>query len=308
MSIKQPVFLVGSERSGTTLLRLMLDAHSQIAFNGEFDYALAALEYENPAEYHQYLQYDRMFNQSGFVIDKSLNCRQLVDSFLRQKQSTKKYIGATVHHDFAKLIQLYPDARFIHIVRDPRDVANSVVKMGWAGHVYYGCQRWLDAEAQWDNLQPALTSEQYIEISYEQLILNTKTTLTDIVEFLGTEYEKQMLDYPKYTSYKLPNPELVFQWLDKFDSREIAIIETRIGKDKLRERDYPWCHDHLMEFTQLDLWWFAIVNKLKMTQFRLQRFGGFLLGKYWLSRRLKLIKWQQQLKLQIHKIENQYLA
>ncbi|MGL5077751.1 MAG: sulfotransferase, partial [Waterburya sp.] len=38
--IKQPIFLVGAERSGTTLLRLMLDNHPQLAWCYEFEYAV----------------------------------------------------------------------------------------------------------------------------------------------------------------------------------------------------------------------------------------------------------------------------
>lgn len=36
--IQQPIFLIGSERSGTTLLRLMLDRHPEIAFNAESEW------------------------------------------------------------------------------------------------------------------------------------------------------------------------------------------------------------------------------------------------------------------------------
>jgi Sulfotransferase family len=41
--IKKPVFLVGSERSGTTLFRLMLDHHPQIACFFEFEYAVSRM-------------------------------------------------------------------------------------------------------------------------------------------------------------------------------------------------------------------------------------------------------------------------
>jgi len=63
-----------------------------------------------------------------------------VNSFLVQKREleSKQFVGATVHRKFDKLLMIWPDAKFIHVVRDPRDVARSVVKMGRVGHVYYG--------------------------------------------------------------------------------------------------------------------------------------------------------------------------
>ena len=38
--IEEPIFLVGAERSGTTLMRLMLDSHPDVAFGEEFEFAV----------------------------------------------------------------------------------------------------------------------------------------------------------------------------------------------------------------------------------------------------------------------------
>src|SRR5262245_28549711 len=139
--IERPVFLVGAERSGTTLLRLMLDHHPQIAFHFEFEFAVDRISLDGvlPAlvDYHRWLISNRVFQHAGWSIDPELDYPHLVDSFLRQKQQLaggKRLVGATVHRNFQHLRSIWPDARFVHIVRDGRDVSRSVVMMGWAGN------------------------------------------------------------------------------------------------------------------------------------------------------------------------------
>ncbi len=67
--IREPVFMVGSERSGTTLLRLMLDHHPGIAFHFEFEFAVERLADDGtfpPIEaYHKWLRSERGFRGSG---------------------------------------------------------------------------------------------------------------------------------------------------------------------------------------------------------------------------------------------------
>jgi hypothetical protein len=58
-----------------------------------------------------------------------------------------------VHRHYDRLLRLWPEARFIHLVRDPRDVASSCIGMGWAGNVWTGVTRWIEAERLWDEVR-----------------------------------------------------------------------------------------------------------------------------------------------------------
>jgi hypothetical protein len=160
-----PIFLVGAERSGTTLLRLMLDHHPEIAFFSEFEFAIEHVsgrgDFPDVDSYRHWLGNDRIFLDSGFHVDPTLAYPELVRSFLEQKRyrDRKPLVGATVHAGFDRLGSIWPDARYIHLLRDPRDVARSTIAMGWAGNVWTGVERWLEAESTWSRLRDDLPRE-----------------------------------------------------------------------------------------------------------------------------------------------------
>ena len=157
-AIRTPVFLVGSERSGTTLLRLMLDHHPEIAFEKEFDFVVAKVtDAGQLPPLDDYLEWIATVRGADYAIPPSLGYRALVNDFLRQKQAAsggKPHVGATIHRNFDRLRFLWPDARYIHLVRDPRDVARSVVQKGWAGNIYQASEFWIQAESCWDSTRP----------------------------------------------------------------------------------------------------------------------------------------------------------
>jgi hypothetical protein len=222
--LKNPIFLVGVERSGTTLLRLMLDYHPQIAFNQDFKFAVVQINdpknWPDLPSYYEYLSCNRIFLQSNFSIDKNLSYPELVNSFLLQQRERNKkpIVGALVHHHFDRLLQIWPDAKFIHLCRDGRDVARSTIRMGWAGNMFTGVEGWITAELLWQKLSPQLSSEQKLTIHYEALIQNSDEVLTQICNFIGVPFDKAMYNYAQHSTYSLPEPHLIEQWRRKLSN------------------------------------------------------------------------------------------
>jgi O-antigen/teichoic acid export membrane protein len=232
--VETPLFLVGSERSGTTLLRLMLDHHPQIAFEKEIDFVVT--EVSDAGELPSLESYVEWIatapGADAVAVDRSLpGYPELVNDFLLQKQAAsgaKPHVGATVHRNFDRLRFLWPNARYIHLVRDPRDVARSVVQKGWAGNPYQGAEFWVNAEACWDALITHLSGDQFIEVSYEDLILRTREVLDEVCRFIGVDYSEAMLDYERDApQYPQPDPRLVGQWRTKLSPADVGLVEVR---------------------------------------------------------------------------------
>lgn len=241
--ITDPFFLVGAERSGSTLLRLMLDHHPMIAFHGEFEFAVDQIpeehEWPNLTKYHDWIETNRVFGSSNFEVDQTLTYPALVNSFLVQKRNraNKPLVGATVHRQFDKLLRIWPEARFIHLLRDGRATALSCVRMGWAGNVWTGVEKWIDAEHLWKRMCEALTAEQSMEIKYEELLRDPQKTLTDLCDFFGVPYDKAMLEYHKTSTYGPPDPATSERWRTTLSNYEVQLLEARIG-DMLTARGY----------------------------------------------------------------------
>lgn len=312
--IAKPLFLVGAERSGTTLLRLILDGHPQIAWCSEFEYAVDLLaplplgEFPNVQVYHEWLSTSRIFAVHQLTINPNLSYPDLVDDFLQQMRDRKgkPFIGATVHQYFDRLLSIWPDARFIHIVRDPRDVALSCVAMGWEGNVWAGTARWVEAEQLWARMCQTLTPERYMTVYYEDIVAKADESLVKLCNFIGVDYDSVMLTYPQRTTYTLLNPKHLYKWRKKLTPRQIQLIEARTQ---------PWLSQHGYEtsgelaITMSSLykqqlkwhsWW-------KRVRFRMRRLGLRLLLADYLSRKLGLKEWQKRIRLQLNEIDKQYL-
>jgi hypothetical protein len=291
--IETPVFLIGSERSGTTLLRLMLDHHPDIAFNLESEFLVsevsAAGEFPDAADYRRTLQQDRVFQHSGFAISEDLDFSGMVNDFLRQKleRDRKRVVGATVHYGFSKLRFLWPRARYIYLLRDGRDVASSVVEMGWAGNVFVGAKWWLDAEREWGEFRKLLARGSWIELRYEDLIADSRAHLRRVCDFIGVTFSERMFDYTEDSSYGLPDATQSFKWRKKVAPRDLELLEARIGP-QLAARGYELGCEAPREIKPALAKWLRLRSRLRVLARRIELFGLRLFALEVLSRRLRL--------------------
>jgi hypothetical protein len=206
-------FIVGAERSGTTLLRLMLDAHPDLAIPPEthfIDRAAEACEHA-PDPRQAFLETVTAHRRWGdFRIEEGLLRQRIVaiepfdlgealrafyglyaERFGKPRWGDKTPLYV---HRMELIHGLLPEARFIHLIRDGRDVALSTRDL-WFGpdSIEEAAQRWrsLIEEAR----RRSRKLPHYLEIRYEDLVSSTEATLREICDFVDLPWDTSMLAY-----------------------------------------------------------------------------------------------------------------
>jgi hypothetical protein len=233
------LFVVGPLRSGTTLLRLLLDHHPEINMFGEFEGAVSQAvgdDWPDLDSYRHFVETDRMMQDLDFKPAYEKSYPDLVRDLLMQKaiRKSSKYIGASVHSRIDLLPLLWPEAKFISLLRDPRDVARSCIGMGWVGNVYEGAKFWLDVEAHRKVLKSRVPVNQILDVRYEDLVTNPAAELTRICDFMGLEFSETMLNLSD-TTYKPPAAQYANQWRSKLSVRQLSWVESRCGELMLEQ-------------------------------------------------------------------------
>ena len=229
-----PFFVIGSPRSGTTLLRLVLSRHSGLIVPPECGFLLwlqdrfydwSANDSESSAKRQEFAQ--AVTSSRKFETWDIANF-EIVAAILRFRPESYSELCACVYRIFSEksgklgarwgdknnyylssideLEKLYPKAKFIHIVRDGRDVACSyreVMSMPIQSQYQPSLPTDIEEIAQvWSNdikrvreQLSLLKIAQSIEVRYEDLTGNTEFELTRICEFLGCDFENAMLSF-----------------------------------------------------------------------------------------------------------------
>ncbi len=214
-------FVVGMNRSGTTLLRMMLDAHPDLTIPPEThfvpDLIKAAREPEATAEDAlAAMKSAREWGDFGFSDEEMLGrlralpeikagpaVRTFYDAYTEQQGKPRWGEKTPTYVQKMKLIQRAIDeARFVHVIRDGRDVALSVldrtVRELTAADI---AGRWQKKVSKARADAPAL--RHYIEIRYEDLILDTEAVLRRVCEFIELPWDDAMLSYHERSAERL---------------------------------------------------------------------------------------------------------
>lgn len=286
MPATNPFFLYGALRSGTTLLRLMLNQHSGVHSLEETDF-LFDYTHADPSgpggilHDRDSIRNDVFFRLYGIPMPEGQGTeltRALVTAITEKVSGSAPCLD--IHRSVSLAARQFPDAKFIHLTRDPRDVARSSVGMGWCGHSYYGVSHWIETERDWD--AAALPPQRYLTVRFEELIFDLEVGLQEICAFLDIPFEPGMLNYHEYATYDPPDPSIAQKWKKRASQREIALIEGRVGP-LMEARGYEFSGTPAIpkfpEAIRL-----SAVNKIKRWQYNIRRYGLALFVSHHIAR------------------------
>jgi hypothetical protein len=218
--------LVGSPRSGTTLLRLMLDAHPLLAIPPETGFIPAVAALSGTSTQRRAAFAARLTLSSGWSgnwPDFGLSAESLwaklqavepFDSSTGLRVFYQLYAGRFGKPRWGDKTPLYcrhlqriqdvlPEARFIHLIRDGRDVAVSLRRRWFSPGHSIERQAWFWRRNIERARREASCCRHYLEVRYEALVLNPEATLRRICAFIDLAFDASMLLYWKHAAERL---------------------------------------------------------------------------------------------------------
>ncbi len=272
------VIVYGALRSGTTLLRLMLNNHPGLSCPGEADYLFDYMSRGSDGQWaldREGLKRDRIFQAAKIICSDTLGAKETIDDLIAQLQvqgaSGERLILMT-HRALDTALDMYGAVPIVHMLRDPRDVSRSSIGMGWAGDVYHGAFHWIDTENGWLAVAPKLEPGQHIDLRYEDLIRNTEAELDRVAQFMGVSFDPAMIAYDEDSTYSAPDISLIEQWRRKLSPHQIGLVEARVGP-LLEQTGYAPSGHPLPNLGGLGMLKLKLSNKKAVWQERIRRFG-----------------------------------
>lgn len=216
------IMMIGTQRSGSNLLRVMLNQSNDICaphpphilsifqplfnrykstysnfFQQELVKDIFELVNNNP------VAWDYHFNNTKQLLNdvnniNIINIFEWIYSKYAQIKETKYWCCKSLQniHFFEEIEESDLHPYYIHIVRDGRDVALSMQKsLAGNKHIYYIAQQWKKEQELALKIEKKVQKNRFITIFYEDLIENPKMSLQKICAFLNIDFEEIMLQY-----------------------------------------------------------------------------------------------------------------
>ena len=272
-----PVFVVGSPRSGTSLVYSLLlasgdfaiyEAETHLIRNCSFRYGNLQIRQNAHVflkDWFRSKQFKRSFLSEAEFLEvfrkHNGNYHQLLYGFMKkiaEKQKKERWAENTPDHifDIKEIKQNIPNAKFIHIIRDGRAVAASLNKIGWVAFQNKALSL-ISAGLQWR--RSVLTGHTlgkelnkcYMEIKYEDLIKFPNETLQKIGAFTQVDLDLNSISKNKVGVLSRSNtafineskqntlfhPDAISRWEKILTDKERNLLEAIIG-DTLKQFGY----------------------------------------------------------------------
>ncbi len=271
----RPFFVVSAPRSGSTLLRLILDAHPRLAvpppgwlFDLVYPYlysygdlaqrsnlvALAEDILGTPTVGKWPLKPSPQALADAGVEPSFAGLYAALHRTYAESEGKQRWGEKTPRNAFwmDEIKTLFPDARFIHIVRDGRDqaidISDSVL---WPNSVYSGANLWQRYVMAIRDSAARLPADVFIEIRYEDLCASPEATIRRLCEFLQEEFDARMLaphatpsarswsTHPLHARTAQPiSTRFCAMYQTRLPAADVAALEALIG-ETLTRFGYP---------------------------------------------------------------------
>lgn len=207
-------FITGEQRSGTTLLSVVLSRHSEIYIDGFaiglrlvgcFTNYSIVLPYNASRNFHELqswlIENDYKGRMASLIdyenLGKFPNAQLAIQDGIdrRLAENGKKVFGDKspgTQHCMPELLALMPKARFIHVVRDARAVSYSQSSRT-GKHLSLVAQDWVDTNVKGLTNQAWVGKETYLIVKYEDLVSEPEKTTRIICDFLNISFEPAMI-------------------------------------------------------------------------------------------------------------------
>ena len=219
-----PFFIIGSGRSGNTLLRSILSGNSDISIPPEsyrIPFAIKKFHIFNNRDWEdivsqvlkEFEDCKEFYTWEIDITDAQKRLENIADSKrtlsnifdeLFCTYTEKHSPGSKIWGDKTPMNTLYldwigtvfPRSKFIHIIRDGRDVASSYLKMERYDTILEAANRWINSIESAQSFGSKI-KENYMEIRYEELVTKPEEIIKDTCDFLDIDYDSKMLDHTK---------------------------------------------------------------------------------------------------------------
>src|SRR5690349_12020259 len=217
-----PIFVVGTGRSGTTLLRFMLSAHPRIYITHEASFYVWERMYPRRAPAADFLRY--YFQSPSFRwlrldpervmagLPGDLPRSRIGEAYanvMRQKAAEYgriRFGDKTPSHaaHLTRTFEDFPDARVVHITRDPRGTVLSLSRMPWAAASLYANAAFCEIERR----KVCRDDRRVLKIRLEDLLTDARGTMGRVLEDVGEPWNDAVLDHARNVPDKNDMPPL----------------------------------------------------------------------------------------------------
>jgi hypothetical protein len=250
MKFAKQVFILGAPRSGTTFLASLLKS---TRYGAPFETHFIPKYYERLVHYGDINKFDNFKKILSDILREravmqwrlDLDPKEFFESFqgnvsypklvdrlcaLKPDNGNTGFWGEKTpwYLDCFDLIHtLFPDAKYIHIVRDGRDVALSLLDKEWGPNNIYACaEYWQRLNRYQPTFEELRRKNQLISLKYEDLLQTPEKHVRNLYDFLDEAYEPGKVEQLINTTKK----DNCFKWKTRLTSRQSRLFDSVAGE------------------------------------------------------------------------------